>query len=91
MEAWTEARAQIRKALAAGVDVTHLDSHMGVLQYRPDYLEMYLRLAVEFDLPVRMASQDTFEEAGQKGWREKFAARGILFPDDFILDMNYKS
>lgn len=90
-EAWTEARAQIRKALAAGVDVTHLDSHMGVLQYRPDYLEMYLRLAVEFDLPVRMASQETFEEAGQKGWREKFAAQGILFPDDFIFDMKYRS
>lgn len=90
-EAYTEARAQIRKALAAGVDVTHLDSHMGVLQYRPDYLEMYLRLAVEFDLPVRMASQATFEAAGQPGWREKFAAKGILFPDDFIFDMNYKS
>jgi predicted glycoside hydrolase/deacetylase ChbG (UPF0249 family) len=90
-EAWIESRAQIRKALAAGVDVTHLDSHMGVLQYRPDYLAMYLRLAVEFDLPVRMASQVTFEAAGQGGWREKFAAQGILFPDDFIFDMNYKT
>ena len=55
--------------------MTHLDSHMGVLQYRPDYLEQYLRLAVEFDLPVRMASQATFEQNGQPGWREKFAAK----------------
>lgn len=88
-EALIESRAQIRKALAAGVDITHLDSHMGVLQYRPDYLESYLQLAVEFDLPVRMASQETFEKSGQAGWREKFAAKGILFPDDFIFDMNY--
>lgn len=90
-EALIESRAQVRKALDAGVDITHLDSHMGVLQYRPDYLEVYLQLAVEFDLPVRMASQATFEEHGQSGWREKFAARGILFPDDFIFDMNYRT
>ena len=88
-EAYVEARAQIQKALAAGVDVTHLDSHMGVLQYRPDYLEQYLRLAAEFDLPVRMASQATFEQNSQPGWRAKFAAKGILFTDDFIFDMRY--
>ena len=90
-EAYREARAQIQKALAAGVDVTHLDSHMGVLQYRPDYLEKYLQLAAEFDLPVRMASQATFEKAGQPGWRAKFAAKGILFTDDFVFDdVKYK-
>ena len=90
-EAYREARAQIQKALATGVDVTHLDSHMGVLQYRPDYLEKYLQLAVEFDLPVRMASQATFEKSGQPGWREKFAAKGILFTDDFVFDdVKYK-
>lgn len=90
-EAYREARAQIQKALAAGLDVTHLDSHMGVLQYRPDYLEKYLQLAAEFDLPVRMASQATFEKAGQSGWREKFAAKGILFTDDFVFDdVKYK-
>ena len=88
-EALIESRAQIRRALELGVDITHLDSHMGVLQYRPDYLESYLQLAVEFDLPVRMASEETFAQAGQSGWREKFTAKGILFPDDFIFDMKY--
>ncbi|MCW5556309.1 MAG: polysaccharide deacetylase family protein [Verrucomicrobiae bacterium] len=88
-EALIESRAQIRKALAAGVDITHLDSHMGVLQYRPDYLESYLKLAVEFDLPVRMASEEAFAEAGQSGWRDRFAAQGILFPDDFVFNIRY--
>jgi len=83
-EALAEGRAQIKKALAAGVDVTHLDSHMGTLQYDPRYMEAYLKLAVEFDLPVRMASQATLEKYNQPGLRAKFAAQGILFPDYLI-------
>lgn len=85
-EALTEARAQIRKALAAGVDVTHLDSHMGTLQYDPRYLEVYLKLAVEFNLPVRMASQETLEKYHQPELRARFAAQGILFPDHFVFE-----
>jgi chitin disaccharide deacetylase len=88
-EALLESRAQIRKALAAGIDVTHLDSHMGVLQYQPAYLEVYRQLAVEFDLPVRMAAQADFDKAGMPHWRAKFAADGILFTDDFVHDMGY--
>jgi predicted glycoside hydrolase/deacetylase ChbG (UPF0249 family) len=85
-EALTEARAQIRKALAAGIDVTHLDSHMGTLQYDPRYMEVYLQLAKEFDLPVRMASQATLEKFQQPTLRAKFSAQGILFTDYFIYD-----
>jgi hypothetical protein len=85
-EALVEGRAQIKKALQAGVDVTHLDSHMGTLQYDLRYLETYLQLAVEFDLPVRMASQATLERFNQPELRAKFAARGIVFPDHFIHD-----
>jgi predicted glycoside hydrolase/deacetylase ChbG (UPF0249 family) len=46
-EALTEARAQIRKALDAGIPVTHIDSHMGTLQYNPEYLKVYAQLALE--------------------------------------------
>jgi predicted glycoside hydrolase/deacetylase ChbG (UPF0249 family) len=85
-EALLEARAQIKKALAAGIDLTHLDSHMGVLQYDLRYLDSYLKLAVEFDLPVRMASQATLERFNQPQLRERFAAEGIVFPDYFVFD-----
>ena len=85
-QALLEARAQIRRALAAGVDVTHLDSHMGTLQLHPDYVKSYLQLAVEFDLPVRMASQDTLARQGYPQVRAQFSARGIVFPDYFIYD-----
>jgi predicted glycoside hydrolase/deacetylase ChbG (UPF0249 family) len=85
-EALIEGRAQIKRALAAGVDVTHLDSHMGTLQLDPRFIETYLRLAVEFDLPLRMASQETMAKFGFPKLREQFAAKGIVFPDHFIYE-----
>jgi chitin disaccharide deacetylase len=85
-QALIEGRAQIRRALAAGIDVTHLDSHMGTLQLHPDYLKVYLQLAVEFNLPVRMASQETLNRAGFPELRAAFAAKGIVFPDHFVYE-----
>lgn len=85
-EALTEGRAQIKKALAAGVDVTHLDSHMGTLQLNADYMKVYVQLAMEFDLPLRMASQETMARFGQPDLRNQIAAKGILFPDYFVYD-----
>jgi hypothetical protein len=85
-EALAEGRAQIQRALTHGMDVTHLDSHMGTLQLKAEYLPVYLQLAVEFDLPVRMASQATLERFGQPQLRGQFTAKGILFPDDFIYE-----
>jgi len=85
-EALIEGRAQIKKALAAGIDVTHLDSHMGTLQLNPDYMKVYVQLGVEFDLPLRMASQETMARFGQPELRNQIAAKGILFPDYFVYD-----
>lgn len=85
-EALVEGRAQIKRALAAGVDVTHLDSHMGTLQLNPEYFKVYVQLAVEFDLPLRMASQETMARFGQAELRAQVASKGIVFPDYFIYD-----
>ena len=85
-QALIEGRAQVQRALAAGVDVTHLDSHMGTMQLHPDYVKAYLQLAVEFDLPVRMASQETLTQKGFPQLRDAFSARGIVFPDHFVYD-----
>src|SRR5689334_4938169 len=85
-QAYIEARAQIKRALAAGIDVTHLDSHMGTLQFDPRYMKVYLQLAEEFDLPVRMASEATMATFGQATLRQEFKSKGIVFPDYFIFD-----
>jgi chitin disaccharide deacetylase len=52
-EAALELRAQIDKALAAGIQLTHLDHHMFVLFRRADFLELYVQLGKEYGLPIR--------------------------------------
>ena len=47
----SELRAQIEAALAAGIDVTHLDTHMGAAA-APEFVEIYLELGREYQLPV---------------------------------------
>jgi chitin disaccharide deacetylase len=79
-EARIEAKAQIEMALAAGVEPTHLDSHMGVLQYRDEYWEVLLDLAEEYDLPLRIPSAEILKMAGMKDWMSIAAERGILAP-----------
>jgi len=46
-----ELRAQIDAALAAGIDATHLDCHMGTAQ-SPKFADIYLRLGRDYRLPV---------------------------------------
>ena len=50
-DAAAELRAQLDHALAMGIDVTHVDMHMRPL-IQPQYLPIYLSLAVEYRLPV---------------------------------------
>ena len=52
-----ELRAQIEMALAAGVDVTHLDAHMGTAFY-PPFVEIYAKLAREFRIPAMAVRPD---------------------------------
>jgi predicted glycoside hydrolase/deacetylase ChbG (UPF0249 family) len=51
-EVETELRAQIQRALDFGVPLTHLDTHMGALVSRPDLVEIYVKLGIEFNLPI---------------------------------------
>jgi predicted glycoside hydrolase/deacetylase ChbG (UPF0249 family) len=46
-----ELRAQIEAALAAGIDATHLDCHMGTA-LAPAIADIYLRLGRDYRLPV---------------------------------------
>lgn len=47
-----ELRAQIDRARQFGVPLSHLDTHMGALFSRPDLIEVYARLGVDYDLPI---------------------------------------
>ncbi|MBI3650906.1 MAG: polysaccharide deacetylase family protein [Acidobacteria bacterium] len=83
-QAYIEARAQIKKALDAGVDVTHLDSHMGALQYKDNYFQVYRRLANEFNLPLRMGSQALLAANGGAQQRGQLDSDGVIYPDYLI-------
>jgi chitin disaccharide deacetylase len=58
-EAETELRAQIERAKAFGVRLSHLDTHMGTLLDRPDFLELYVNLGIAYHLPVMFTRQAT--------------------------------
>jgi predicted glycoside hydrolase/deacetylase ChbG (UPF0249 family) len=79
-----ECRAQINQALAWGVDVTHLDAHMGTMQIMPGYYALYLKLAVDYRLPLRMAGAADEKRLGF-ACREPASQAGVLFPDDFVF------
>ncbi len=82
-EAEEECEAQVQQALDWGVDVTHLDAHMGTLQLDARFFEIYLKLAIEFRLPVRMVSARQEQQLGFD-CRARAAKAGILFTDSFI-------
>ena len=50
-----ELRAQIEKAKQFGIDVTHLDSHMGTLFWNPEYLKILIKLGREYKIPVMLS------------------------------------
>ena len=54
-----ECRAQIERAILWGFDVSHLDAHMGTMQIKSEFFDVYLDLAVEFRLPLRLSGPET--------------------------------
>jgi predicted glycoside hydrolase/deacetylase ChbG (UPF0249 family) len=50
-EVHRELRAQVVRALDAGIDVTHVDSHMGTV-FDPKFVRAYFEVAREFGLPA---------------------------------------
>jgi predicted glycoside hydrolase/deacetylase ChbG (UPF0249 family) len=78
-----ECRAQIERAIYWGFDVSHLDSHMGTLQLRPEFFDVYLELAVDFGLPFRLSGGSTERMVGFP-FRRLAADEGVVFPDHFL-------
>ena len=78
-----ECRAQIERAILWGFDVTHLDSHMGTLQLRPEFFDIYLELAIDFGLPLRLSGASTERTIGFP-FRRLAAEEGVVFADHFL-------
>ena len=84
-EVLRECRAQIERALAWGIDVSHLAPHLTSITLRPEFFDVYLELAIEFRLPVRMPSTISADQAGFP-FRRLAEEEGVVFPDHFDHD-----
>lgn len=84
-EVLRECRAQIERAILWGFDVSHLAPHLSVITLRPEFFDIYLELASEFRLPIRLPSTITAERAGFP-FRKLAEGEGVLFPDHFDHD-----
>jgi len=80
-EVATELRAQVRRALEFGVPVSHLDTHMGAVVSRPDLAEVYVKLGLEFNVPVFFLRKLTGVAALSKELRERGATLVQMLDD----------
>jgi predicted glycoside hydrolase/deacetylase ChbG (UPF0249 family) len=51
-EVETEIRAQVQRAIQMGFQPTHLDSHMGTLFASPAFIQRYIKVGMEYKIPV---------------------------------------
>ena len=72
-----EIRAQIERAKALGIVPTHLDSHMGTLYQSKELFDVFLRVARDYKLPVRVA----------KEWGPRIEVlQASITPNDVFID-----
>lgn len=53
-EVYAEIKAQLERARAMGFEPTHLDSHMGTLFASPGFMQVYVKLGIENNIPIMM-------------------------------------
>ena len=81
-----ECRAQIERALAWGIDVTHLAPHLTAITLRPEFFDVYLDMAVEFapaDPPAVDDHAPSRPASRSAAWPP---TEGVVFPDHFDHD-----
>lgn len=73
-----ELRAQVDRALAFGIQPTHLDSHMGTVFASPEFFAAYLEVGRDYKLPVLVPRERIQREAPQLA--------SLLTPEDLTID-----
>lgn len=76
-----ECKVQIERAILWGFDVCYLGVSQNALSPRPEFFDIYLNLAEEFSLPIRLAGDE--REYGFP-FKQLASERGIVFPDNVV-------
>jgi hypothetical protein len=76
-EVAAEIRAQLARARKLGMRPTHIDTHMGTLYSRPDFTRVYLRMAVDEQVPAMVIEMTPRTIA-------KFRDQGYPFSDEML-------
>jgi chitin disaccharide deacetylase len=69
-----ELRAQVDRARAAGIRLSHLDSHMATLFRSPQLLDVYLRLGPAYDLPLLLERSG----ADRSAWAANTSVKALV-------------
>jgi hypothetical protein len=83
-EVHRECRAQLERAIYWGFDVSHLDAHLDAVQLKPEFFDVFLDLAEEFRLPLRLPDAGAQRLAGFP-FRALATDRGVVSPDRVVL------
>jgi len=60
----TEVHAQIDKAVAAGIHISHLDTHMGTIVSSPDLFKEYVAASQSYRIPALLVNDPRFAARG---------------------------
>ncbi|HBX10446.1 MAG TPA: hypothetical protein DEG13_11790 [Candidatus Microthrix parvicella] len=82
-EVYREAHAQIERAILWGFDISYLSSHLGAMERRSEFFGVYLELAEEYRLPVRLPSAKDQRNLGVP-LSSLAAQAGVLTPDHVV-------
>jgi predicted glycoside hydrolase/deacetylase ChbG (UPF0249 family) len=79
MAVQSELQAQVNRALIAGIQVTHVDTHMNTVAH-PKFVNSYIQLAIQKKIPFLFPRQDEagFRELGIDAETAKLAANLVL-------------
>jgi hypothetical protein len=78
-----ECRTQIERAIYWGFDVSHLSSHLGALEFRPEFFDIALELAADFELPLRLSNASAERSVGFP-FRRLAEEEHVCSPDDLV-------
>lgn len=74
-EVEAEIRAQIERAKTMGFNPTHMDSHMGTLFASPEFMQRYIKLGIEYKIPVMFPGGHNLMIGKQNGLTPEQAAQ----------------